>query len=179
MIVMYSCIQRGDGLAISLDHVKSHLRLESSSEDAFLEKLIRSASESVENYLRRSLLLKTWRTIYQGKESQTLCEINLCYPPIFAISSVSELLYDGTKRELKRYILTPHEHMPKLSVYGKNIEVIYKCGYGENYLSVPEPIGQAITLLVGEMFEKRIECVDVISQAISFLLQPYRVMSCL
>lgn len=176
---MYSCIQRGDGLAISLHHVKSHLRLESSAEDAYLEKLIRVASESVENYLGRSLLLKIWRTVYQGKESENLCEIKLCYPPLFAISSVSELLHDGTKKELKRYILTPHVHMPKLSVYGKNIEVIYKCGYGENYLSIPEPIGQAITLLVGEMFEKRIECVEVISKAISFLLQPYRVMPCL
>ncbi len=176
---MYTCIEEGDGLSISLHHIKSHLRLDSNLEDDYLEKLIKTATKSIENYLQRSLILKTWKCLIPNQNSVTIHNIKLYHPPLFNILNVCEILSETEKRTIKRYTLTPHTHIPTLSVYGKSIEVTYKAGYGENYLNIPEPLQQAITLLVGEMFEKRVECVDVVNESVKFLLQPYRILPCL
>ena len=175
----YECIQKGDGLAISLIHLKNHLRLENNFEEPFLEQVIKVASESIENYLGRSLLLKTWKCFAQATSGGNMMEVELCYPPLITIVSVTEVFQEDVRKPVKRYLLRPSAERPKLSVWAGAVEIIYKCGYGENYLAIPESLRHAITLIAGEMYEKRVDFQACLTPAIDFLLKPYRVMPCL
>ncbi len=180
---MIDCLEVCDAHAITLEHLKNHLRIEGAFEDYYLEGLIKTATSAVENYLQRTLLLKTLRVVHQDRTSASrgcsaLQTIDLYYPPLVSIVSVNELLSNDGKGPIKRYTLTPSSLRPKMTVWGSVVEVVYKAGYGENSSNIPSPIRYAITLLTAEMYDKRVDVVEIVNPTIQFLLQPYRVMSC-
>lgn len=175
---MHECIQAVDGYIVTLDHLKEHLRLTNADEDRYLEHLIKTAGVFVENYLERTLLLKTWR-VRQG-ETGSLPIFRLIHlrPPIVSIVSANEINVDGSAHKIKRYMLTPNAMRPRINVWGSCVEFTYKSGYGETSSSIPLPIRQAALMLAAEMFVKRVDLIEAFSNAtIKQLLQPYRVMT--
>lgn len=177
---MMECLERSDGLAVTLSHVKSHLRLETAEEDLYLEQLIRTATELCEKATQRTLLLTTYRRLYVPRdEEERLRNIELYYPPLVTIKSVKHA-YKGDRYEtIHRYMLTPSTYRPRITVWGCAVEVIYKVGYGDKPKDIPDGLRQAITMMVAEMYEKRTDGVDVMSKTVLMLLQPYRVRPCL
>ncbi|MBX9976730.1 MAG: head-tail connector protein [Alphaproteobacteria bacterium] len=175
---MIECLSTCDGYVITLEHLKNHLRLTESHEDYYLETIIKAATVAVENYLQRTLLQKTLRLTHSGDQGGQMHTIHLLYPPLLSIVSVNEILSNEERRLIKRYMLTPHGSKPYMSVYGGVVEIVYKAGYGEHADCIPFPIRHGVTLLAAEMYDKRVDCVDVLSTTVQFLLQPYRVMSC-
>jgi uncharacterized phiE125 gp8 family phage protein len=165
---------------ITLEHLKNHLRLTESHEDYYLESIIKAATSSVENYLQRSLLSKTFKLMHKNPvhSRSQMNVIDLLYPPLVTIVSVSEIFEGDERKLIRRYVLTPHGSRPSMSVYGGMIEVVYKTGYGEHADCIPFPIRHGVTLLAAEMYDKRVDSVDVLNSTVQFLLQPYRVMSC-
>ena len=155
---MIDCIEESEGYVIPLEHLKNHLRLESSAEDNYLESIIKTATAAVENYVERTLLVKTWRILsHHLRKKETMHNVELYYPPLLHIVSVSEILSKEEKKSLKRYSVALNGSRPFLSVLAENVEIIYKAGYGEAGSSIPLPIRQAITLVAAEMYDKRVD----------------------
>jgi len=177
---MIECLEKGDGLAISLNHLKSHLRLESSEEDLYLEQLVRTAMDYCEKATQRTFLTKTYRRVYiPREEDQKLRTIDLFYPPLVNIQSVVHLGKGNKRDAVQRYMLTPSTYRPRISVWGNAIEITYKAGYGDKSNDIPDSLRQAITLIAAEMYEKRTESPDIHSKTVDLLIQPYKVRPCL
>lgn len=176
-----SCVERSDGYAITLDHLKQHLRLTHSIEDYYLEELIRVATEALEHYVQRTFLSKTYRIvsslILEGRSQ--LHKVHLLFPPIMTIKSVRDISCYDKPIIIKRYIFNSSTSKPSLSVMGgRVIEVIYSAGYGKNSNDIPSPIRHSITMMAAMMYEKRVDVDESLTQPLKLLLQPYRVMSC-
>lgn len=176
-----SCLEKSDGYAITLDHLKQHLRLTHSLEDYYLEELIRVATDSLECYVQRTFLYKTFRIIstLSMDGGARLHKIHLSFPPLVMIKSVRDISCVEKPQVIKRYILSPSTSKPSLSVMGgRLIEVIYGTGYGKSSNDIPSPIRHSITMMAATMYDKRVDAEESLTPVLKMLLQPYRVMPC-
>jgi uncharacterized phiE125 gp8 family phage protein len=172
---------------ISLQEIKTHLRLDHALEDEYLQNLIHSATEWVEHEIGRALLCQTWVKIHQPSEKasgelsfdqQAIILIDLEYPPLIEIVSINTLLAGGAKKPLKRYVLNTNHLMPRLSL-GYNhhaIAITYRCGYGDRPTAVPATLRQAVLTVVTQFYENRSQAADLKTPLLQSLLNPFRVM---
>ena len=144
---------------VSLVEVKAHLRLDHSFEDDYLLMVIQAATQSVETYLGKSLISRTWQLLWQPAKGggDGLVEIKLPYPPLIEIISVHKVLSGGRKQPLKRYGLETMTSMPKLiyAAAGEAVEVIYRAGYGDYPKNIPASIRQALLVRIADFYENR------------------------
>lgn len=200
------------GLPVSLAMVKDQLRLndDDTTEDALLMGLIRSATETTEAFTGRALISRTLRltldavpdTAFEpgfriGVRSEPRERaIELLRPPLISVSSI--VTYDDTDtaitfaasnyfvdaaREPGRVVLRNGAMWPANADRTANaIEITYTAGYGTRIGDVPEPIRQAILMLIAQLYEHRGE--EVADDAMAprqlplgarMLLGPFRV----
>jgi uncharacterized phiE125 gp8 family phage protein len=167
---------------LSLAEVKAHLRLDHASEDDYLHTLIQATTVSVENYLGKSLISKTWKLVWhlpQGEVTE-LVKIFLPHPPLLEVVSVNKVFANDRKQQIKRYFLDMSYSLPKLvcaSSY-EPIEITYRAGYGDYPKHVPASIRQAILLKIADFYENRTtSCYEKTSNQENLfkeLLAPYR-----
>ena len=127
-----------------LDQVKSHLRIDYTNDDKYLQTLIAVATDKAEQFLQRRLITQTWKIFldaWPGGDSIIL--------PFGKLSSVTHVKYTDTDssqttwstdeynvdtdRELGRVQLEYGYPWPTVSLHPKNpIEVQFVCGYGSH-----------------------------------------------
>jgi uncharacterized phiE125 gp8 family phage protein len=172
---------------ISLQEIKTHLRLDHALEDEYLENLIQGSTEWVEHEIGRALLHQTWVMIQQQGEhhrehifdQQTTIIIDLPYPPIVEILSIETVLADDVKRPIRRYVLNTNHLMPRIFLgYQKHpICVTYRCGYGERPMAVPPTLRQAVMTVATQLYENRNQSTELLkTPLLQSLLNPFRVM---
>lgn len=148
------------------------------NEDNLLNALIVAARTHAENFTRRAFITQTW-IAYLSSFPKTL---RLPYPPF---QSVSSLTVEGTAftafSESKAGILEPTDTWPILSSSpgADPIVITFIAGYGDAAANVPDPIKQAMLLLIGHWYNNREETVIGVSAAqlpvaAEALLNPYR-----
>lgn len=151
---------------ITVDDVKSYLRIDHHDEDILLSTLIATAREDVERFLRRQIMTATWKLYLDDWPSgQT---IRPPYPPLQSVTSIAYTDSDGVSQTLNAslyqvdIISQPGRICPSYSqvwptVRGETVNAItitYKAGYA-NIGAVPKGIKMAILLLIGDMYEHR------------------------
>ena len=172
---------------ITLAEVRQHLRLpEDATEDDLLLGLIKTARVYCENYTRRALAEQTLET-YLDRFSAADPIVLLC-PPLL---SVVEIGYtDSTGQET---ILSASEYVVDIAsepdrvmpAYGTTWPVFtpypatpIRIQFVAGNAAIPEPIRQALLLLVGHWYENR-EATGTAKDQTAFsvhaLLVPYRV----
>lgn len=153
---------------VTIAEAKEHLRLETSDDDAYVDSLITAARVYTEGAIGRRLNNQTWQLIlpaFPGRD-----HITLPGTPLVSVTSVAYLDADGNSQTLSsstdyevdtssrrgRVILRVNKDWP--STYGRwnDVTVTYVCGYGATATAVPEPLRQAIKLLVAQMYEHRV-----------------------
>jgi len=134
---------------VTLEEVKSYLRLPSDQEESFLKNLIATARAYVERMIGRSLLKQKWlmhiKPPYPSSsplvkwEGKTL-EIDLPYPPLLEIESI--------KTNQKEHPFTVAENKVRLSslLWDKEISIIYWAGYGETVDALPPDLKMAVLM---------------------------------
>jgi hypothetical protein len=74
---------------VSLVEVKAHLRLDHSFEDDYLLMVIQAATQSVETYLGKSLISRTWQLLWQpdkgGGEGMVWWKLNCRIPRLLKL----------------------------------------------------------------------------------------------
>jgi len=177
---------------VLLADIKAHLRVGETDEDTLINSLITAARVHVEHLLMRKMITQSWS--YYLDEWPDNDTINLPLNPVQAINSIK--IYDETNNSVLvpsteyyvdvagdpgRVVWLGTGNRPGPGRIANGIEVQFTAGYGDNPDDVPDPLRQAITLLVTHWYERR-EPVEVggvpaqVPMMISTLLSPYRSM---
>lgn len=140
---------------VTLDEVKSYLKLSSDGEDGYVKSLIASARSYVEGRTGRALLKQKWqmnlKPPYPPKSPLLQCrekrlEIQLPHPPLLDIESVTIKENDIPYRiEEDTVVLSP-------SYWNQEISIHYWAGYGETRESLPPDLKMAV-LMVTRLFD--------------------------
>ena len=174
---------------ITTAEAKTHLRVTGSTDDAYIDTLVKSVRQTAENELRRSLITQTWvRTLDEFPDA-----ITLHYPPVIAVTSVKYYDTAGVQQTLDPSLYSlDYQSEPGWIVPAYNegwpdtlqainaVEVTYTAGYG-TATDVPAAIKAWILLHVGHLYENREATMPGISITplpfLGSLLDPYRVVT--
>ena len=71
--------------------------------------------------------------------------------------------------------LVDGKDFPNIYSRGSAITITFVSGYGSSASDVPEPIKQAVLLIIGSLYEKREDTVKRMPTTVEYLLEPYRI----
>lgn len=155
---MLKVLEQSVHYPVTLDAVKTHLRIEQSYDDDYLLHLIETATQYVENYTNRSLLLKKVQYIGQAKQnSDGGYSLNLPGGRVQEILSIYAVFDHTHRRLIKRFYMCDEDRHPKVILYSQSdiYDVTYTCGYGDHSSQIPAPLRHAILLVIGDLYENR------------------------
>lgn len=170
---------------IPLELAKQHLKMDEIDEDdTLINGLIAAARSHVEQYCNCALISQTITEKFSGFGAGGLV---LSIAPVIEVSGVQYLDGAGELQPLGDDVYRVNNFTRPASVYikyGKTfpntwhepnaVTCVYTAGYGEASGDVPEPIRQAMLLLIGDMYYKRNDSVKKLPTAAEYLLAPYR-----
>lgn len=175
---------------VSLAEARAHCRVTPDEDDALLAGYILAARQHVEVHTRRALMQQTWDLTIDDAWPDI---ITVPRPPLVSVVSVSYLDTTGVLQVLPadQYLVSVGGIEGRISpAYGQSwpsvrrqldaITVRFTCGYGTNPGDVPNPLRQAMLLLVGHWYENRETVVlgtiaTELPLSVKALLFPYRV----
>ncbi len=175
---------------ITLAETKAHLRVDGAAEDALITSLILTSRLHVEAALGLVLMTQGWRLILDRWPKGGMVEIPL--RPVQTISAVRVLAADGmpTTLDPTSYFLEGKGLPPRLvavngslpapSRVAAGIEIDVTAGFGASAADVPQPVKQALLLLIAHWFEHR-DWIEIgspetrIPPGVADLIAPYRV----
>lgn len=167
---------------ISLDEAKLYLRIDTDHENVLVQQLIRVARQLIEEHTGRALISQTHRLIGDLDD----CLDNAIILPVAPFQNlVSQLkIIEGNNESLVKNIrinkARPQARVMIPNFYSSDTEfrIDYRCGYGDSALDVPDPIRQAILLLVADLYENRCEdkATNKLPGLVRALLSSYRIL---
>ncbi len=175
---------------VTLAQAKAHLRVEHDDDDDIIAALIAGSRIHVETQTRRALITQSWRlTRDVWPESGFVAVLPV---PLVALDAARVYRADGTMQAIDVAAFTLDSAasparlgftrgalpIPERPFAG--IEIDVTCGYGDEGDDVPEPLRQAIRLLVAHWYENRglvSEEIAVLPQTVAALIAPYRVLA--
>lgn len=176
---------------ITLEEANRHLQV--SGQDDYVGPLITVARQSLENYLRRSLITQEWEVYYDHWEK---CGLKIPYPKIQSVESVKyfnlnavettltpETDYWTELKETPGVIKYAYDFCPPELQLGRPsaIKISYTAGYGDEATDVPETLRHGIKLILTNYFEHRGDVVigpagvNLIPDHIKKLVHNYRI----
>ena len=177
---------------VTLAQAKDFIRVAHDDDDDVIAALIAGSRIHVEAQTRRALITQSWRLVRDAWPENG--RIAILPVPLATLAAARIYLANGTTQAIDiagfavdraaapamlsftRGALT----VPERSVGG--IEIDVTCGYGDTPEDVPEPMRQAIRLLVAHWYENRGlvlagQTVVVLPETVSALIAPYRVLA--
>ncbi len=174
---------------LTLDEIKAHARIDGGLEDALLQSLLLTSRLHIEAALGLALISQRWRLVLDLWPKDGV--VNLPLSPVLSIDEIRVLGRDGTASVVagsdyqldasaRPARVVRHEGSwpgPGRKVAG--IEIDFTAGFGSTSNDVPEPVRQALLLLVAHWYEHRdpIEIgtpATAVPHAVTRLLNPYR-----
>lgn len=175
---------------VTLAEAKAQLRVDGSTEDAFIASLIVTSRLQIEAALGLALVTQTWRLTLDDWPHDGVIEVPMRpVQSVLAIefasggdgaTALAPASYHVDGRALPPRIVLTSDAPPALEQRAEGISIDFVAGFGPAAEHVPAPIRQALLLLVAHWFENREPCADVASPgipaAVSTLLMPYRMV---
>ena len=174
---------------ITVGQAKAHLRIDHDEEDTFLTSLISTSRLQIEAALDLALITQSWSWRFDSWPGGHEVQLPLwpvqsvdtvrtaCKCEAFLAKSADEFILDGTSKPAR--LISKSGAWPQPGIPALGIEIAFKAGFGDAANDVPEPIRQALLMLVAHWYEHR-EPLEIgteatsIPNAISGLLRPYR-----
>lgn len=144
---MYKITKRTVLSPVSLISVETHLRVNEGDEKAYLESLIRAATDYVEQYCNIKLMTTHIATELQVKANQP---ITLRFGDLKSVESVfiDDVLLDKSEYKVS--------YINNSIMFYQNATVVINYIVGtDNALDIPPSIAQAILLIIGSFYEHR------------------------
>ena len=175
---------------ISLAEAKAHLRIDVSSEDTLIQSLIMASRLHIEAALDLALVTQTWR--YRLDAWPRSRALAMPMRPVQSVTAVTIYALDDSSAAIDptdfildgeanpaRLVWRGSQTLPMPGRVANGIEIDFIAGLGDAASDVPQPIRQALLLLVAHWYENR-EPVEIggsatpIPPGVSELLSPYR-----
>lgn len=177
---------------IALAEAKAYLRVEHDDDDDVIAALIAGARVHVEAQTRRALITQTWMLVRDVWPIDG--RILLLPAPLRDLSAARIVKRDGNEQSINLNLFTidgagapavlafAPGTMPISDRPVAGIELDIETGYGDAPTDVPEPLRQAIRLLVAHWYENRGLAtigheVAVLPRTVSALIAPYVVLA--
>lgn len=161
---------------VTLGEAKQHCRIDVADDDALLAGYILAARAFVEDLTGRVLMTQTWNlnldngwpTVWNRRTTSHRPRIIIPNPPVQSVASITYVDTNGATQALA----TNQYQLSKGDIFGfiepgyavtwptvrdqlETITVRFIAGYGSNLGDIPEPIRQAILLMVGHFYDNR------------------------
>lgn len=170
---------------LSVDDVKQHLRIDTALDDLYIARLITAVRLYTEEYLGASLVPQTYRLSLPYFSS-------VVYIPVCPLTSITSIQYVDTAGDTQtldssKYVVDTRskegriipaygEVWPSIRATLNPVTITFVAGYSLG--ECPEPIEQAMLLLIGHYYENRETTapitINAVPMAYEFLLAPYR-----
>jgi uncharacterized phiE125 gp8 family phage protein len=168
--IRFKIIEQASGLPVTVADAQDHLRVD--GEESYIENLIKAAYKVVENRTQRPVVGKTvqqyfddvmWTTVlYWGNVDNVLVQY---YDEDNILQTFTDYYVDNVM-DRTRIVFNS---LPEIFNRPNAIVITYDCAW-----DVPEDVKQAILLLVGEMYEKRMDHVKRLPTAFDYLIDMYK-----
>ena len=190
---MPSILLNGPALEpLTLAEAKQFIRVEHNDDDDIITALIAGARIHVETQTRRALITQSWR-LTRDVWPELGC-VPVLPVPLRTLDAARVYKSDGTTLTLDLAAFTVDKvaaparlafmrgALPAPGRPVAGIEIDLTCGYGAAPESVPEPLRQALRLLVAHWYENRGLVaigheIAVLPQTVAALIAPYRVLA--
>ncbi|MEZ0169924.1 head-tail connector protein [Microvirga sp. TS319] len=178
---------------VTLDEAKGHLRVDHTDDDAYIRALIGVASVAVADRTDRTIGVREWewRVSYEDMlRRMSPCQrLRIPAPPLLEVLSIKYRDGRGTEQTYPAddyeviganapqggYIrLKNGRSWPSVEAGTEAAVIRFRAGYEE----VPEPIKQAVLLMIGHLYSSRGEMIRqefIDDPTIKALLAPYKV----
>ena len=177
---------------ITTAEAKTHLRVTTSDDDAYIDALIIAARQMVEAHTRikwASAEYYYWMDQFPGTDVIRLQDVGYCREAGFVIEyydtdgslqtfAASNYTVTG-KTVPPRIFLAKDSSWPSTATDRPGVRIHFNAGYTlATGMATPKPIIQAMLLIIGHLYENRQDVVDRIQytmpQGAAYLVQPYR-----
>lgn len=174
---------------VALADMKAFLRVETGDDDNVITPLIAGSRVHVEAQTRRALITQSWRLSRDAWPEDG--RLKVLPAPLQSLTAARVYDQDGTASNVDTQAFVPDRGASALvfapwalPVPGRRaagIELDVTVGYGDNASDVPEPLRQAIRLLVAHWYENRGlvghgTAGAPLPQTVAALLAPYRML---
>ena len=172
---------------LSLAEAKAFLRVETGDDDDVISALIAGSRIHVEAQTRRALITQSWRLSFDAWPRDG--RLTVLPAPLQALAATRVYDFDNNAQALdtaafvldrgaSALIFAPWA-LPAPGRVAAGIELDVTTGFGDAAIDVPEPLRQAIRLLVAHWYENRglVGSGAVLPQTVAALLAPYRMLS--
>jgi uncharacterized phiE125 gp8 family phage protein len=174
---------------LSLAEAKAFLRVEHGDDDDVISALIAASRIHIEAQTRRALVTQSWRIALDSWPANGRLPVR----PAPLQSVIASRVYNAAgvaqTIDLQAFVLDAGNSALAFAPWtlaqpgrlAAGIELDLVCGYGDAESDVPEPLRQAIRLLVAHWYENRglaaLGAVTVLPATVAALIAPYRVLS--
>lgn len=172
---------------VSLEDMQTFLRVDQTEENVLIQALITSARLIIEAQVRRIFIGQTWRFVRNQWPPDDHVPLplgpvlNLIQVKVYnrnGIGSLVDASLYGLDKTLQPPCVVLNQNIPIPGRPVQGIEIDVRLGYGETVADVPQPLRQAIKMLVARWFENRGDITDyappVLPGDVLALIAPYR-----
>ena len=173
---------------IALADAKAHLRVDGTAEDILIGSLILTSRLHIEAALGLALITQSWQVTLDSFPPGPALTLPL--QPVRAVTSIRTIAADGTTTPLPAAatqldpgppprIVRTGASWPFITAATGGVVIAFTAGFGPSPTDVPQPIRQAMLMLVAHWYEHR-DPIEIgqpdtaIPKAVSVLLTPYR-----
>ena len=160
----YQVITPASTYPVSLTEAKSHLKVDTSADDTYIESIIKAATQLSEEYTNRFFIdtvieqyassFAELQNLFKSKVS-SVAHVKY-YDGDNSLQTLSATVYDTQLNyEPSQIQLADGQSFPSVTKRNDAVLVRYTVGYGSAASDVPEIIKQAILLTIGNFYENR------------------------
>jgi uncharacterized phiE125 gp8 family phage protein len=176
---------------LSLDEAKLFLRVEHNDDDALIGALITASRIHVETETRCVLITQSWRIVLDGWPECGRLRVRPA--PLRALTAARVYDVQGNAHAIDLQAFVPDPGASELAFMpwvlmqpariAAGIELDVMVGHGDTALDVPEPLRQAMRLLIAHWYENRSLVVSdfarggALPRSVAALIAPYRMLS--
>lgn len=170
---------------VSLAETRLWLRVDDASQDQLITSLITGARQTVEKLTRTVMITQGWRLIADDWPPGWIVDIPIAplrmldAIRIYDAQNVAQTLPAGgwsqhTGVLSSRILFAQSPPQPEREIAG--IEIDLTAGYGDAPGDVPQPLRQAMLMLVAQAYENRGDANSTAGETVEHLIAPYRRM---
>ena len=177
---------------LSTAEAKTHLKVDTSADDDYIDNLVSAATESAQIFTNRYFINTTitqhgdiWSdisTLFKSKVS-SITHIKYFDSDNSEQTLATSVWISDINHQPARIGLKPNQSFPSLADRINAVNCKYVVGYGSAASDVPEGIRQAVLLTVGNFYENRQEVVigriaTELPKSAQYLLEQFKVQTC-